>query len=629
MDKITLLDNYSPAADIVTAAICLVMIVLVVFSYISRTRSSKLFLSMVGLVLVASWVDITFYMVAIIPDQQILANWIRCAYHALLYLILVHYIAYICEITQYEKQKLFVIIANIVFAVVLLADIITTVNGVTFSITETSVVFKRQGLFFYAYACYLILCLMLLAKVRKLLFRRVMFGFYGTIVISMGILLLQGLTGQNSFTVAALLLPVVAMMYVLHSNPYDVMLGTNDIKVMRDLVRHYSDKNKEFIFMSLYMRSFDEEGLELPKEIKTLIGQFTNQFFKNGRMFSAGKGHVILLFQKGQNQNYEERINGMIEAFYPLYDHYQYDYKIVVGDSIADIREATDYLNYISEIHARMPECSVYRAGPEDVDAFRHSEYVLSEIADIYHRRDLNDPRVLVYYQPVLNARTGRFDTAEALMRLDLEKTGIVPPCLFIPLAERQNYIHVLTEIILYKTCEAIRQFIDEGCDIKLISVNVSAQELKDKDFCRDIMDIIDSSGIYGNKIAIELTESHTDSDFLVMKETIEELKGNGIKFYLDDFGTGYSNMERIMELPFDIIKFDRSLVLAAGLNERSKKMVSNLAGMFSDMKYDIQYEGVENGSDEDMCRNMYAGFLQGFKYSKPVPVEELRGFIS
>ena len=301
MEKITLLDNYSPAADIVTAAICLVMIVLVVFSYISRTRSSKLFLSMVGLVLVASWVDITFYMVAIMPDHQILANWIRCAYHALLYLILVHYIAYICEITQYEKQKLFVIIANIVFAVVLLADIITTVNGVTFSITETSVVFKRQGLFFYAYACYLILCLMLLAKVRKLLFRRVMFGFYGTIVISMGILLLQGLTGQNSFTVAALLLPVVAMMYVLHSNPYDVMLGTNDIKVMRDLVRHYSDKNKEFIFMSLYMRSFDEEGLELPKEIKTLIGQFTNQFFKNGRMFSAGKGHVILLFQKGQN----------------------------------------------------------------------------------------------------------------------------------------------------------------------------------------------------------------------------------------------------------------------------------------------------------------------------------------
>ena len=94
--------------------------------------------------------------------------------------------------------------------------------------------------------------------------------------------------------------------------------------------------------------------------------------------------------------------------------------------------------------------------------------------------------------------------------------------------------------------------------------------ELRDEGFCGDIDRIIESSGVDAERIAIELTESRTDSDFLLMKDRIEELKQMGITFYLDDFGTGYSNMERILELPFDIIKFDRSMVLAGSQNERS-----------------------------------------------------------
>lgn len=214
-------------------------------------------------------------------------------------------------------------------------------------------------------------------------------------------------------------------------------------------------------------------------------------------------------------------------------------------------------------------------------------------------------------------------------MRLNLEETGIVYPLQFIPLAEEQGYIHTLTEIILHKTCEAIKQFNEAGYDIKRISINVSVQELKDEGFCRDILDIIEDCGISGNHIAIELTESRTDSGFMLMKEKIEELRENGLKFYLDDFGTGYSNMERIMELPFDIIKFDRSLVLAAGADERSKKMVSNLANLFSDMDYFVLYEGVERESDEDMCRDMSATYLQGFKYSRPTPIVDLKDFMS
>ena len=102
-----------------------------------------------------------------------------------------------------------------------------------------------------------------------------------------------------------------------------------------------------------------------------------------------------------------------------------------------------------------------------------------------------------------------------------------------------------------------------------------------------------------------------------------------GIKFYLDDFGTGYSNMERILELPFDIIKFDRSLVAASDGNERYEKMIDSLAKMFSELKYSVLYEGVETEGDEERCKAMAAKYLQGYKYSRPIPISELRNYFS
>ena len=628
MNNSILLDNYSPAADIVVTALCFVMFILVVFSYVSRKRSSKLFLTMIGLALISAWTDISFYTLAVIPGMEVVANWVRCVYHATLFLIFVYYVAYICEATRYERTRIYVMVANTLFALVLLADIITTAGGITFTVEATGIRFIRHGIFIYGYVAFLALIIILLARVRNLLFRRVMFSFFGTILVSFMLLLAQGLSGQSSFTVAALFLPMIAVMYMLHSNPYDAVLGTNDLKAMQETVRYYRYKKYDFIYMSLYLKTFDEEGREMPEEIKTLIRQFSFKYFRRWKMFKVGNGHLILVFIKSKNPGYEKRMQGMLDAFFPLYDKYHYEYKIVLGDAIDEVSNSGKYAEFIRSIHRSMPVCSVRRASAEDFDAFRRSEYILSELEDIYRRCDLDDPRVLAYCQPVLNVRSGKYESGEALMRLDLGETGIIYPDEFIPLAEEQGFIHVLTKIILKKTCDAILVFVEEGLPLKKISVNVSPLELKDKGFRKDIMDIVGISGVPVDKIAIEITESRNESDFLVMKETIEELKAKGILFYLDDFGTGYSNMERIMELPFDIIKFDRSLVLAAGADERSRNMVASLARMFTDLRFRVLFEGVEKESDEELCKNMSACFLQGFRYSRPVPVLEMRNFL-
>ena len=320
-------------------------------------------------------------------------------------------------------------------------------------------------------------------------------------------------------------------------------------------------------------------------------------------------------------------MNQIINAFHAEYAKYHYDYKIVMGKSIEEISNRNEYVSFINHIHRNINDNVVHFIEYDDVTSFNKQKYIIDEISDIYRRHDLNDQRVEVYCQPVYNLTTGKYDTAEALMRLNLPEVGMVFPDQFIPLAEEFGYIHILTLIILNKTCRTIRKMIVEGYMVERISVNISALELREDCFCDDVSKVIKESGIPDDKVAIELTESQNENDFLIMKDKINELKEHGILFYLDDFGTGYSNLERIMELPFDIIKFDRSLVLASGSNPKSERMVGSLANMFSEMDYSVLYEGVENDLDEKKCIDMYAKYLQGYKYSRPIPIERLTEF--
>ena len=417
---------------------------------------------------------------------------------------------------------------------------------------------------------------------------------------------------------------MLTMLYTLHANPYDAQLGAIDSKGLAEMVRYYADRKQDFLFFSLYMHSFDEEGVVLPLDLQASIRRFASDFFRGTVLFQVGRGHMMLVINEKRNPDFARRAQRIFDAFQEEYRRFKYDYKIVYGRSIPEISRKNEYVSFIRSIQRGMEENTVYRVGPDDVRFFNRSEYILRELEDIYQKHDLDDPRVLAYCQPVLNINTHRYDTAEALMRLRLDGLGLVFPDQFIPLAEENGYIHVLTEIILSKTCAELSRLIRDGYKICRISVNVSAIELKEDAFCGDITRIIEGKGIPGDKIAIELTESRSDSDFILMKNKISQLRERGIKFYLDDFGTGYSNMERIMELPFDIIKFDRSMLLASGSSERSRQIVVSLAHMFAALNYAVLYEGVESDSDERLCLDMSASYLQGYKYSRPVPIAEL-----
>ena len=625
-------ERYTPVGDMVVLAVSFLMLILLFFSFTVRTKAFKVFLSMVAALIASAYANILFhYLCTGHPGFPTgLLYGLRCLYHALLFFMMYQYVAYICLVTGLEKEEKrpFHAIAGVLLIAVIAADIFKTFSGNGIQIRDGTVSSRGHSVFMIGYALYVVVICVLMFRVRHHLYRRMMFGFYGTMILAVALLAGSKIAGQESFTLATYMLPVIAIMYLLHSSPYDAQLGANDIQGLNSLIRYSDEKNKAFIYLSLYMHELDESGKTIPAEIQATVRRFAAKFFRAATLFRVGNAQLILMVRRNRNPDYEARIEAILRAFHQEYSKFRLDYKIVIGQTIAELSRQNEYIPFIQSIHTRIPENTIYRVQPDDVAKFRKYEQILQTLADIAAKKDPEDPRVLVYCQPVLNTRTGKYDTAEALARLQLEGNEIISPDRFISLAEDNGYIHALTQIILHKTCRAVRSLTAEGYRISRISINVSALELRDEGFCADVERIIDRSGIESSRIAIELTESRNEQDFLLMKEKISELKGKGITFYLDDFGTGYSNMERILELPFDIIKFDRSMVIAGSHDKRSEQVIGSLADLFSKLDYAVLFEGVETDRDEEMCRELYAAYLQGYRYSKPVPVGQLKDFL-
>ncbi len=628
----TFWESYSYVGDVSVMALCLLMFGLVMTSYVSKNLGFRLFLGILGSLLIAALVNVGFncMMKAGNPACFRAIAGMRLAYHAILYGVFFMFALYVLEVTgiNAHSRRIAAAVAGVLAGAMILAEMITVLSGNAYTVTEYGVFPRGVDFFMIGYVLFCTFHILLMLNVKHRLYKRVMNGFFVSVGVAFLVMGLQQVFGRSSFTTITFLFPVVAMMYIMHSNPFNAALGAVDSRAMQDMVRYMHAHNKPFIYLSLFLSEFNGEGKMLPENVQAVVRRFTADYFRSCVLFQIGNGHLVLLVPKSRNHDYEQRIQNILAGFHQQYQRLHYDYKIVIGESMEEISRKNEYASLIRNIHREIPENTVHRVSPEDILRFNRSEYILRELADICSRNDPDDPRVLAYCQPVYNIGTGRFDTAEALMRLQLDEAGMVYPDQFIPLAEEHGYIHALTEIILNKTCREIRRICAEGYELRRISVNVSVLELKEAGFCADISRVIDDNLLEGDKIAIELTESRSEADFMVVKEKIEELRGRGIKFYLDDFGTGYSNMERIMELPFDIIKFDRSLVLASGADERSEKIVENLANMFRDMNYSVLYEGVEDESDEARCRGMSASYLQGYKYSRPVPIERLREFL-
>jgi len=238
--------------------------------------------------------------------------------------------------------------------------------------------------------------------------------------------------------------------------------------------------------------------------------------------------------------------------------------------------------------------------------------------------RALKNSEFQVYYQPKIDVMTGEIVGAEALCRW-IRDGRVVFPVEFIPILEQNTDICQLDFYMLDKVCKDIRRWTREGKKIVRVSVNFSRKHMLDPDFLENVLEIVKDNDISHDYVEIELTETTTDVRFLDLKRIVWGLQKEGICTSVDDFGMGYSSLNLIREIPWDVLKIDKSFLPVDGeaSDSTTSLMFKHVVAMSRDLGLECVTEGVETYDQVKLLRENNCRIAQGFFFDKPLPVEE------
>lgn len=257
-----------------------------------------------------------------------------------------------------------------------------------------------------------------------------------------------------------------------------------------------------------------------------------------------------------------------------------------------------------------------------DIDMVKQVETVRHVVNHL--DRALEEGWVEVYYQPIVRAVNGRVCDEEALARWVDPEWGFLSPADFIPALESAGLIYRLDLYVLDRVLEKIKFQRESGFPIVPHSINLSRSDFDACDIVEEICKRVDASGTARDRITIEITESIIGSDFDFMKEQVERFQELGFAVWMDDFGSGYSSLDVLQSIKFDLIKFDMSFLRKLDEGDEAKIILTELMKMATALGVDTVCEGVETKAQSRFLQEIGCSKLQGYYYSKPIPLEQL-----
>jgi EAL domain-containing protein (putative c-di-GMP-specific phosphodiesterase class I) len=246
-------------------------------------------------------------------------------------------------------------------------------------------------------------------------------------------------------------------------------------------------------------------------------------------------------------------------------------------------------------------------------------------------RRAIEQEEFVVHYQPIVNLLTDELWGLEALVRWEHPERGLLDPDEFVPVAEQSGLVVPMGEMVLGEACrravEWQRQF--PRAPPLAISVNLSGRQLRRPDLQEVIGQALEESGLSASSLSLDITEGVYISALNANTAAFERLKALGIRISLDDFGTGYSSLSYIKRLPADILKIDKSFIRGFGVEVEDTAIVQTIIGLTHIIGMEVVAEGVEIEEQAVLLEEMGCDFAQGFYFSRPLPPEEMPGFLS
>ena len=244
-------------------------------------------------------------------------------------------------------------------------------------------------------------------------------------------------------------------------------------------------------------------------------------------------------------------------------------------------------------------------------------------------KRAIKDDLFDVYYQPIMDVASGKFHSAEALIRFKSDTLGFVSPEEFIPIAEKEGLIIQIGEMVFEKVCRFIKDNkVTTELGVRYIEINLSPIQCVEPGIVRKFRDIMDQNNIVPFWINLEITETAELENNNDMNRNITNFHNLGITFSLDDYGSGFAAVDYLFKFPVDIVKIDKSILWQAMEDVNAGIVLISTMKMLKTLGKKIVVEGVENEEMVNLLRDNGCDYMQGYYYSKPVPAYEYVEFL-
>ena len=299
-----------------------------------------------------------------------------------------------------------------------------------------------------------------------------------------------------------------------------------------------------------------------------------------------------------------------------------YPYYILFPDSTL-ATTADEVFSYHSYFMQHDPEVDYRIIDESEVRRIRDGIQMKNEISEA-----LREDRIEIYFHPIYSVKENRFTSAEVLARIRRTDGTLLMPGAFIPVAETSDQVIHIGEAVFDKACRFLADNDIRALGVDYIEINLSVAQCQRKTLAAEFIEIIDRYHVDPSQINLEITESGSVRHRKTLISNMNALIEKGIRFSLDDFGTGESNLDYIMNMPVDIVKFDKTFTQTYFTNDRTKYVIDNVIEMIRGLNLEIVSEGVETEEQYNTMVAQKIDYIQGYYFAKPMPAEEFVYFL-
>lgn len=619
-----------------------VMIVIFIFYFYDRdaaVKTNKLFLYQSIAIIISIFLDIfsivmfntpglTYSFLAYASGKLYLASCLTVAFCGLFYVLGDTYLTKkTFNIIKYTSA--IVLVATIALSLSLPLEIIYDPDGLNDYTGGAAVIIAYAGTFFF-----MSLTLTIAIINKKKMYKKRFIG----VCIFLGVwtlgALLQAIVNYffKNFGVVILCVSFAEslgslVIYIMLENPALNIDRVTGALTQRAFEEYLEDCIKKKIKTEFIVVDYDSNIASAIMGYNSFSKAFTDVLreFKPKKIFKNDKDKFIVI----RNDLTKESLTSAINTFKDLI-YTRNNIKTEIPFKVLHFRDLSlfyDEKDIINSIDYLINNMSKYKNEIIDVNSDTvskiHDKFIMDKKCDLA----FSNRKIEVYYQPIYSNEDSSFTAAEALVRLRDEDDNLIYPTSFVLEMEKDGRLVELGKIVFEKVCKFISENDMEKLGLHYIEVNLSAIQCMQEDLAISYINIMKKYKIDSKYINLEITETAKSTRKNLLRN-MEILKNYGVSFSLDDFGTGNSNLNYIVEMPIDIVKFDKDMVDSYFEDKIALYVMNSTINMIKGLGHKIVFEGIEELDQLNQIKIMNVDYVQGYYYSKPIDKEAFIRFI-